>query len=126
MQFRKDEVFQYHQKRNFYSGLIFIGSVFVAILLFALTASGILRFDIPGLNGIQKFVLYVSKEIAKPSLVGVFFTTLFGGLFFFYLPIEFLYIRATYSKLDGGLLIALHLSGLLISFTINYFLGRIA
>ncbi|TGK34331.1 hypothetical protein EHQ12_16515 [Leptospira gomenensis] len=106
--------------------MIFIVSASVALLLLALTAFGILKFDVPGFDGIQKLVLHVSREIAKPSLVGVFFTTLFGGLFFFYLPIEFLYIRATYSKLDGGLLIALHLSGLLISFTVNYFLGRIA
>nr|WP_232380784.1 VTT domain-containing protein [Leptospira ainlahdjerensis] len=47
-------------------------------------------------------------------------------MFFFYLPIEFLFIRATYSKLEGSDLIALHILGLLISFSINYFLGRIA
>ncbi|XDD50787.1 VTT domain-containing protein [Leptospira sp. WS92.C1] len=126
MQFQKDEIFQYHKKRNFYSGLIFISTVFVAITLLFLTASGILKFEIPGLNSIQKLVLYVSREIQKPSLEGVFFTTLFGGLFFFYLPIEFLFIRATYSRLDGSDLIVLHILGLLISFTINYFFGRIA
>ncbi|RHX81565.1 hypothetical protein DLM76_02695 [Leptospira yasudae] len=126
MQFRKDEIFQYHKKRNFYSGLIFLGSVFLAVILLSLTASGLLKLEIPGLEAIQKLVLYVSKEIRKPSLLGVFFTTLFGGLFFFYLPIEFLYIRAAYSKLDGSDLVMLHILGLVISFTINYFLGRIA
>ncbi|MBW0432566.1 VTT domain-containing protein [Leptospira yasudae] len=126
MQFRKDEIFQYHKKRNFYSGLIFLGSVFLAVILLSLTASGLLKLEIPGLEAIQKLVLFVSKEIRKPSLLGVFFTTLFGGLFFFYLPIEFLYIRAAYSKLDGSDLVMLHILGLVISFTINYFLGRIA
>ncbi|TGL76961.1 hypothetical protein EHQ83_12630 [Leptospira yasudae] len=126
VQFRKDEIFQYHKKRNFYSGLIFLGSVFLAVILLSLTASGLLKLEIPGLEAIQKLVLYVSKEIRKPSLLGVFFTTLFGGLFFFYLPIEFLYIRAAYSKLDGSDLVMLHILGLVISFTINYFLGRIA
>ncbi|MCG6169182.1 hypothetical protein LFX25_15165 [Leptospira sp. FAT2] len=126
MQFRKDEIFSYHKKRNFYSGLIFLGSVFFAVILLSLTASGLLKLEIPGLEAIQKLVLYISKEIRKPSLLGVFFTTLFGGLFFFYLPIEFLYIRAAYSKLDGSDLVILHILGLAISFTINYFLGRIA
>ncbi len=126
MKFQKDEIFSYHEKRNFYSGLIFLSTVLIAATLFVLATSGILKLEIPGLSAIQKLVLYVSREIQKPSLIGVFFTTLFGGLFFFYLPIEFLYIRATYSKLDASDLIALHLIGLLISFSINYFLGRIA
>ncbi|AOP35250.1 hypothetical protein A0128_16215 [Leptospira tipperaryensis] len=126
MLFQKDEIFSYHKKRNFYSGLIFLSTVFIALTLLILATSGILKFEIPGLSAVQKLVLYVSKEIQKPSLIGVFFTTLFGGLFFFYLPIEFLYIRATYSKLDGSDLIMLHILGLLISFSINYFLGRIA
>ncbi|PJZ41263.1 hypothetical protein CH370_10630 [Leptospira kmetyi] len=126
VRFDKNEIFQYHKKRNFYSGLIFLGSVFLAILLLTLTTFGILKLEIPGLSEIQKFALSIGKEIKKPSLIGVFYTTLFGGLFFFYLPIEFLYIRATYSKLDGSDLVFLHILGLLISFTINYFLGRIA
>jgi membrane protein YqaA with SNARE-associated domain len=56
-------------------------------------------------------------------LLGAFYTSLFGGLFFVFLPMEAVYIRYLKSGFSPFLIILVYVGGFLFSYTANYYIG---
>ncbi|MBW2982542.1 VTT domain-containing protein, partial [Candidatus Woesearchaeota archaeon] len=55
--------------------------------------------------------------------LGILYTTLIGGLFFVTIPLELLFIKFLKAGHFFLLVISFYLLGLLVSFTINYYIG---
>jgi|FLOH01.1.fsa_nt_gi membrane protein YqaA with SNARE-associated domain len=120
--FSPHAIFSYNQvkKRLF---VIVSALIFIFLLLFVLNY--LLFFknsDFFLVIWINSFLSHISSNIANTSVLGAFYTTLFGGLFFIFLPLEAVFI--TFLKENNSfIVILLYLIGLIISYTINYFIG---
>lgn len=123
MDFGKDDVFAYNQinKKIFgYASIVIILSlIFVVFHYFAfLRGSNNVTVQLVE-NLFQHFVDHMSSS----SLLGAFYGGAIGGLFFIYLPLEVLYLNFLRTGMHPLSLGLLFLSGIFISFSINYFVG---
>ncbi|MGM5484759.1 MAG: hypothetical protein ACQEP1_02705 [Nanobdellota archaeon] len=71
----------------------------------------------------HKIISHIGQQISGQSLLSVFYTALFGGLFFFIIPMEGFFIAFLSQGHNPVLAILLYLTGMFISFNINYFIG---
>lgn len=123
-EFTKANMFAYnfHKKSRFIFYSVLIGILIVGIAIWYILYLKNSNFFI--IKGISTFVSHVANNIKSFNALGSFYTTLFGGLFFIPTPIELLFIAALkIGKITPVILIALYLAGLIISFTLNYFIG---
>jgi len=65
---------------------------------------------------------HIKTQIASFSELGSLYIALFGGLFFIFIPMEAYYMNAL-SNSNTYILYSLMLSGIIISYSIDYFLG---
>jgi membrane protein YqaA with SNARE-associated domain len=114
--------YNFHKKSRFIFYSVLIGILIVGIAIWYILYLKNSNFFI--IKGISTFVSHVANNIKSFNALGSFYTTLFGGLFFIPTPIELLFIAALkIGKITPVILIALYLAGLIISFTLNYFIG---
>jgi membrane protein YqaA with SNARE-associated domain len=62
-------------------------------------------------------------QLKEKSLLGVFYSSFFGGLFFVFLPMEVLFVSLLKDGVNPTMLIILYIVGFLLSYSINYFIG---
>jgi membrane protein YqaA with SNARE-associated domain len=122
--FSKNKLFSYNENKKskfiFYSilfSILIIG--FILFYVFKLRNS-----DFFAIKMINSMVKHVSLNILNLTSLGAFYTTAFGGLFFLPIPIEltfFAFIKS--GNLSPIFVIFLFLLGVIISFTIDYWIG---
>ncbi len=118
----KNEIFAYYTRKRKTDALIMIsiGIVFVIIVLVYLA---IFWGENPFANTfIDAIIKHVSHHIASLSLLGMFYVTFFGGLFFLTVPIEPIFILAL-PKHNPLILLFVVLAGAIISYSVDYLLG---
>jgi len=98
--------------------LIVIGVLFSAYYFFFLKTSDILFVRI--LNSIFG---HVSSNIKSFTLLGGFYSTLFGGLFFIPVPIEAIYVGFLKAGQNVFFITLMFLTGLVIAYWVNYHIG---
>jgi len=123
-EFNKTSIFEY----NYYKKIRFLTIVvlFVLILIgvccyYYLSLRHIDNFFVNTINGI---VDHVRFQITSLSLLGAFYTTAFGGLFFLPIPTEILFFAFLGKGILAPALVFIYLIGLILSFTINYKVGE--
>ena len=104
----------------FYSSLIIIFLIGI-IVWYILYLKNSDFFIIQILNSL---INHISTNIKSFNALGSFYTTAIGGLFFFPTPIEILFFAALKTgSIAPFTLLAIYVSGLIIAYTINYFIG---
>ena len=121
--FSRNAFFEYNrqEKQHF-----LIWSGIIILLISALITSYLLVFRYQenfAVIIINSIISHVQREIASSSILGVFYTTLIGGLFFIIIPIEVLFVSFLLEGIPASMLITFFISGLIVSFSANYFLG---
>ena len=122
--FTKGKMFAYsfHKKRQFIFYTTLIGIILAGIIIWYILYLRNSNFFL--VQGINSFVTHISSNIKSFNVLGSFYTTLFGGLFFLPTPIEVLFLAALgVGKVSPITLIALYMGGMLISYSINYLIG---
>lgn len=120
--FTKTNIFSYNKgnKRLFIFSVVLFFALLIGLVIFYFTS---LRNS--NLWFIQKFNIffsYIASNIKSGSLLGSFYATLFGGLFFIPIPLEVLFINFI-SGNNIFLVIPIYIAGLVVSFGINYWVG---
>ena len=116
--------FEYEGKKKkiFAFSLIGIGVITLGIiLLYVLSLQHIDFFLIKWINAL---VSHIATTINEATILGVLYSALFGGLFFVFLPLEILLARFFTQGHSAILIIVLYLTGLFLSFSLNYYVGR--
>ena len=114
--------YNFDKKRKFVFYSTLIGILILAVIIYYILYLQNSDFFI--IQGINSFVNHVITTVKSFSTLGAFYTTLFGGLFFLPTPTEVLFIVAlSVGSIAPAILIGLYISGLIISFSINYFIG---
>ncbi|MBR9691878.1 VTT domain-containing protein [Candidatus Woesearchaeota archaeon] len=120
--FRENRIFLYNRlgKRSFGIGVIVLGLLIVllGVSYFFLKDSDIFIFKF-----MNMMISHFSYHIGGSSLLGVFYTTLIGGLFFVSIPLELLFIKFLKTGHYFLIIMLFYFIGLLISYSINYFIG---
>lgn len=122
--FSKDKMFIYNinKKRKFmFYTILFSILIIIGIIYYILYLRNSNFFLVRWINF---FVLHIAQQMKDLTVLGSFYTTLFGGLFFVPTPIEVLYIAfLTKGGINPVVLISLFITGMIISFSINYLIG---
>jgi len=124
MQFDSGKIFSYNHLKNKLYGLL---SLFILGLIILVTGYYfmILRhYDIWFFKIIGQGVSHISYHaFTAPSLLGVLYTSLFGGLFFVFVPMEVMFVG--FLKISNPFLVyIIFIFGLVISLTLNYYIGH--
>lgn len=132
----EDKVFEYGVGKNKLRVQIVIG----ALILVALLVSLYFLFypEISGtfigklINGVISFIggiishIFSTMSLGSPgeiSLLGIFYVTFFGGLFFFFIPVEILFFGAL-SNYNPLLVLLVTAIGATISYSLDYIIGK--
>lgn len=123
--FTTTALFQYNKKNKRRFALFLYGTL---ALLIIIAASYFLFFkhqDIWFFSAIEELVEYFSIAISSGSALGVFYVAFLGALIFppFPFPLEPYFVLFLARGVNPYLAILVYLAGLMLSFTINYFLG---
>lgn len=115
-----NEIREIHGRKKKIGGLLTIG---LFILLALLIVSYILFLE----NMLQGTILanavrHVTGQIAGFSLLGSFYTALFGGLFFIFVPMEAYFLKAIFSSHPAAVY-SVFITGMLFSYTLDYIIG---
>jgi len=120
--FVETRMFAYHRKLNFSKGLfaIFLGVILVAMagMFIAFRNSDIWIVVIT-----KTVVSNITSNISASSLLGILYSSIIGGLFFIFLPMEVLFARFVNSGYPLVTVFVVYFTGLTIAYTLNYFLG---
>lgn len=121
--FSKENIFSYnYEKRR--KTLIIVSIILVLFFIFSTYYILFLRnADVLLVRVINTMFESVFLEIKNLTLLGAFYTTLVGGLFFVTVPIEIMYLLFLQKGNSAIILIPIYLTGLIISYSINYFIG---
>lgn len=122
LSFRKDRIFRYNRLNKIgfsLSLVVFLAAIIVLIITYFFLRDSNIQLFITLNNIINHF----SSQIGGATPLGIFYTTLFGGLFFISIPLEVLFIRFLNSGNSIIILFLFYFLGLIISFTANYYLG---
>ena len=119
--FKEDKIFLYniHKLENIF--------IFLFYLILFFTIFILINYYFETLEYFENFFYFLYEFIfaeiyTNKTLLGSFFTTLFGGLFFLPIPFELLLYNFIFHNFF--LLIFFSILGLTISFTINYYIGQ--
>ncbi|RMF07264.1 hypothetical protein D6764_00230 [Candidatus Woesearchaeota archaeon] len=121
--FLPHETFEYGARKKRQTLLL---SSVTALFLLLLTLYFFLFADASSLPFVSLLNSAASKVIAEISgrtLLGAFFASLFGGLFFITVPTEAVFIMFLKADLNPYLLFFVYISGFVLSYTLNYFVG---
>lgn len=112
------EIFEYNQNKKKLFGIWLITTLIVLIIISTIFT----QFNLLEGTWIEKLIISIGSEIESNSLWGLFLVSLFGGLFFLPIPLEVTFIRAA-TENNPWVCIPIMLSGLLISYPLDYMLG---
>lgn len=121
--FKPDTIFSYERNEKLFTAfvLISVGVVIAILILFYLFSwrhsDNIIITTIAGGIG------HITTQIGDATLLGVFYGSLIGGLFFVFVPTEALFISFLRADHNPILLIAIYISGFILSYSLNYFVG---
>jgi len=120
--FTKDNIFSYNRgyKRLFIFSVVIFIALLIGLAIFYFTS--LRNSDLWFIQKLNTFLIYVASNIKSGSLLGAFYTTLFGGLFFIPVPIDIFFIKFI-SANSALFVIPIYVVGLVISFGINYWIG---
>lgn len=121
--FSKQVIFDYNrkQKRRFvlYSILFLILACLLLFYYFAFLLNSE-TFLAKRVNG---FFRHVSLHIKNASILGTFYASIFGSLFFLPVPMELVFLNFLRAGHYPVFLIGIYLLGVVISYTFNYWIG---
>lgn len=123
--FKNNKIFAYHEnkKSKFIIYSILIAIITILFITFYFTKLRHSNFFL--IRIINVLIKHVSLNIFNLTPLGAFYTTTFGGLFFVPIPIELTFLAFLASgEINPFVVIALFLVGMVISFTIDYWVGE--
>ena len=124
LEFKKEEIFRYNSARkkvfalSLISGAVLIAAFIIAYILVLKDS------NLPLFNLINSIIKHVVLEIKNSTVLGIFYASAFGGLFFVFIPMEAAYI--TFLKLGRNnpvIAITAFMLGIILSYSLNYFVG---
>lgn len=121
--FLEESMFHYNirKKRAFGAAIIVIGMfLFLIVLDYVLILR---KSDFFLVTFINTVFSHIGSQVAAKTLLGVFYTALFGGLFFVFMPVEALFISYLKSDAPDIMIMLVYIFGFIISYTINYYVG---
>ena len=122
-EFSQRRIFSYNLKEKkkffFYSLLTFI-LLGLFILFYILKFKYWDFFLIRWINGLVKGI---SSNISHTTLIGSLYAAIFGGIFVAPIPLELIFIKFLKSGHPLILILLFYIIGLIISYSINYFIG---
>lgn len=121
--FSSDELFTYDHREKLFSAILLIATGAVILILIGFYLFAWRYSENVVIAGIGSVIGHITSQISSATLLGVFYGSLIGGLFFVFLPTEALFISYLRADHNPFLLILIFLSGFLISYTFNYFIG---
>jgi len=80
-------------------------------------------FDFFLVNWINAIVNNVSLNISNTTLIGSLYSSIVGGIFVAPIPLELIFIKFLKSQNPLILVLVFYILGLIISYSINYFIG---
>lgn len=122
--FSENRIFQYNRAKKFTFGITVIISFLALTALIISYVFFISRSDFFVIDSMNQIIMHIMSNITSSTLTGMFYTSLFGGLFFFFLPLEILFMNSLRSGNPFILVTLLYLAGIAVSFSIDYFIGR--
>ncbi|MCA9477583.1 MAG: VTT domain-containing protein [Nanoarchaeota archaeon] len=123
MDFSPDVMFDYNlkEKRRFaYTTFAVLGLILIIAILYILVLQ---NTDIALITAIKKGILHIINNIKDKTLLGVFYASSIGGLFFVTISLEAVFLTFLKAGFPPAVLVGMYLFGLTISYTINYYLG---
>lgn len=122
--FTPEAVFTYNRIRKLRFSIITIASASLVALFLASYFIFLNKLDIGLVNAIEALAAHVRYHFANATTLGILYASLFGGLFFVFLPLEAFFIAFVRQGANPYTAAALYVGGFLVSFTINYFVGQ--
>lgn len=123
-QFTTNDMFMYNTAKKRMSGAIVISSICIALTVMLMYMFFWRHSDVLLVKIIEAIFLHIKSKIYDSvTMLGVFYASFFGGLFFLIIPMEALFIRFS-SEMDGVIVMLLFIIGFIFSFSINYWIGR--
>lgn len=122
-EFVPNTIFSYNlaKKRLF----LFIGAIIIltiiGLIVFYVTA--LRDSDLIVIQIINSSITHLINHVKNGTLLGSFYASLVGGLFFVFMPMEVAFINFLKSESNPVFLIILYNLGFVVSFTINYYIG---
>lgn len=121
--FNENAMFTY----NYYKKLGF--AILLGVLIFLLVGFvlfyffGLRNSDNIFVNAINSFISHITSNIAQASLLGAFYASFFGGLFFVPIPMEVLYVAFLRVGHNVFGLTFIYMIGIIASYGVNYIIG---
>jgi membrane protein YqaA with SNARE-associated domain len=122
-EFTKESMFSYNLKRKRISSVAMIAGIILVMLFIVYYAFFLRSSDNLLVNAINLISGHIWSQVTGLTLLGALYITLIGGLFFVFMPIEAWFIAFIGSH-NPLLIVALFILGFLVSYSINYYIGR--
>lgn len=122
-EFAPNTIFSYNltKKRFFLFIGVIIALVITGLIVFYVTT--LRDSDIIVIQIINSSITHLINNVKDGTLLGSFYASLVGGLFFILMPMEIAFINFLKSGNNPVFLIILYNLGFVVSFTINYYIG---
>ncbi|MBC8494537.1 VTT domain-containing protein [archaeon] len=118
-----DTIFSYNLSRKRWfvaSSIIIIALIIAAAITYFLFLKGT---DIAGVKTFEAISKHILWNVKHTTLLGALYTSLIGGLFFIFMPIEAVFIAFIRSDSNPAVIIMTFICGFIFSYTLNYFIG---
>lgn len=121
--FKQDKIFTYERNEKLFTAfvLISVGIIIAILILFYIFAWR--HSDNVVITTLAQGISHITTQISDATLLGVFYGSLIGGLFFVFVPTEALFISFLRAHHNPILLIIIYISGFILSYSLNYFVG---
>jgi membrane protein YqaA with SNARE-associated domain len=121
--FSQARIFPYNHARKVFFGIAWILGI---ILLAGFVVSYFAIFkdsDFAAIAFFSRVIGHITSNVGSSTTLGIFYSTLIGGLFFIFMPLELLFIKFINTGHSAVLVITVYLAGIAISYTADYFIG---
>jgi len=121
--FSRQVIFDYNrkQKRRFvfytFLGIIVVLALITYYFMFFIDSGTFLS------RNVNSAFKHITVNIKDATILGSFYASGFGGLFFLPVPLELVFLNFLRAGHFAGLLMGIYLLGILISYSINYWIG---
>ncbi len=122
-EFTKSNIFSYNRFKKRFFIFSSIGFIILFLALIILYFTSLRNSNFYLIERLNAFFVYIATNVKSGSLLGAFYTTLFGGLFFIPIPMDVLFINFLRSGHIFAFVILVYIAGLICSFSINYWVG---
>ena len=121
--FSENRIFGYNKAKKVTFGMtVIIAALIIAgfIISYILVLS---KLNIAFFVHFSKITSHITSNMFGSTYLGMFYSTLVGGLFFIFMPLEILFLNSLRAGNPFFSIMVLYVLGILISYTINYFIG---